>query len=76
MAWLCPPVSMRVLSTDQAILADISIDRDSFDTAAASLPQCLPPFLFSSFLSRPYLPLITSCQNGRRLPDPTDHLLL
>jgi len=36
MAWLCPPVSMRVLSTSEAIPADISIDRDLADPAAVS----------------------------------------
>lgn len=87
MARLCPPVSMRVLSTDQAIPADISIDRDSLDTAAASLSRCLPPLVFFLFSLRscPYLLLVTSpscperhvfsreqLRHGRRAPDPTD----
>lgn len=63
MACLSPPVSMRVLSTDLAIPADISIDRDLADNAAVSLPV---PFLLppcncspSTFLPSP-LPSISS----------------
>lgn len=51
MAWLCPPVSTRVLSTSQTIPVDISIDRDLADAAAAS-PHLSPAI---SSLSLPSL---------------------
>lgn len=54
MAWLCPPVSTRVLSTSQAIPADISIDRDLADAAAAS-PHLSPAISLSLSPSLPSL---------------------
>lgn len=61
MVWLCP-VSMRVLSTDEAMPADISIGRDLADTAAASL-HCNRSLPFYSLTPSPlylqYLPTLS-----------------